>query len=290
MKRKYFFLLFLLTLILPGTGHAQDEILAVDSLIIELWPDYDRASVLVLLTGTLSVNTKLPASVTLPFPEKAMLNAVARIDGSDGVMKNDIIYTMAPDGITFTIPDLRFRLEYYLPYSVNNDQRTFNFTWLTDAVCIGEFQLRVQQPTSSSSLTTEPATMDIFKGQDGFTYYAFPVQSVPDGQSFSVQVDYTMTSAQLSVASSVPPGVQETALPSTLKADTGVNWIIVAVVLSGIILVTVLVWHTATRRSASNGSISHHKKSHSKFCTNCGNPTGKDDRFCGKCGSALQGE
>jgi hypothetical protein len=292
MKRKYFFLLFLLTLILPSTGHTQGKVTAIDSLVIEFWPDYDRASVLVLSTGTLPANTKLPASVTLPFPETAQLNAVARIDSSDGKMKDDIFFSLAPGEIAFIIPDLRFRLEYYLPYAVNNNQRTFNFTWLAD-LSVNRLQLRVQQPTSASSLATEPAAMNVSRGEDGFTYYAFPVQSVPAGQSLSVNVDYTMTTAQLSVESLAPSKtrVQEPGLPSTSKADAGINWPIVAVVVSSIILVIVFVWLTTTRRPGVNRPITHHakakRKSPSKFCPNCGNPTGKDDRFCSKCGSAL---
>ncbi len=105
-------MLILLALILPATGHTQDKVTVIDSLVIELWPDYDRASVLVLLTGTLPDNTRFPATVTLPFPNTARLNAVARIDSSDGIMKDDISSSTAPGEFTFITPDLRFRLEY----------------------------------------------------------------------------------------------------------------------------------------------------------------------------------
>jgi hypothetical protein len=293
MKRKYFFLLILLVLILPGAGHTQD-VKAIDSLTIEFWPDYDRASVLVLLTGTLPANTKLPASVTLPFPETAQLNAVARIDNSDGIMKDDIFYSHAPGEIIFIVPDFRFRVEYYFPYAVNNNQRTFDFTWLAD-LSVNKFQLKVQQPASAISLTTVPPTKNLLRGEDGLTYYAFPVQSVPAGQSFSMHVAYTMTTAKFSVESLAPPKtrVQEPGLPSTLKADEGTNWPIVAVVVIGIILVILFIWLTAIRRARSSRHKTHHAKaeikSPSKFCRNCGKPTGKDDRFCSKCGSALQG-
>jgi len=294
MKREYFFLLIFLVLILPGAGHTQD-VKDIDSLVVEFWPDYDRASVLVLLTGILPANTKLPASVALPFPEKAQLNAVARIDNSDGKMKDDIFYSHAPGEIIFIIPDFRFRLEYYFPYAANNNQRTFDFTWVAD-LSVDRFQLRVQQPASASSLNTEPPTKNVLRAEDGFTYYAFPVQSVPAGQSFSVQVTYTMTTAKLSVESLAPPNtqVQGPGLPSTLKADEGTNWPIVAVVMTGIILVIVFVWLTTSRRAGFNRHKTHDAKakikSPSDFCRNCGKPTGKDDRFCSNCGSALKGE
>ena len=285
----------LLALILPATGHTQGKVTVIDSLVIELWPDYDRASVLVLLTGTLPDNTRLPATVTLPFPKTAQLNAVARIDSSDGIMKDDIISSPAPGELTFITPDLRFRLEYYLPYAVNNNRRTFNFAWLAD-VSVNRFQLRVQQPISASSLATEPATINVLRGEDGFTYYAFPEQAVPAGQPLLVRVDYTMTTAQLSVESLAPPNtrVQEPGLPSTTNTDAGINWPIVAVVVGGIIMVIVFFWQIATRRAASNRSVTQdakaQKQSHVKFCRNCGNQMDKDDRFCSKCGKALQGE
>jgi hypothetical protein len=80
MKRNSFILLIFFMLMPMTTGFAQKPVSVIDSLDIEIWPDYDRASVLVLLTGTLPRDTQFPASVTLPLPETAQLNAVARID------------------------------------------------------------------------------------------------------------------------------------------------------------------------------------------------------------------
>ncbi|NQT68097.1 MAG: zinc ribbon domain-containing protein [Desulfobacteraceae bacterium] len=292
MKNKYYLLLFLITIMLPATGYAQGRTTAIDTLVVDLWPDYDRASVLVLLTGKLSADTKLPATVIFPVPETARLNAVARIDSSDGVMKDDILSGPAPGGFRFTTPDLHFRVEYYLPYAVNSNRRTFNFTWLAD-LSVNSFQLKVQQPISASSLAAEPAAVDVSKGQDGFTYHAFPVKAVPAGQSFAVDVDYTMTTAQLSAASLAPSGTgaQKPGIPATSNTASGNNRIIAAVIVGSIILVMVFVWQIATRRTASNRPITQDakdkKQSHAKFCRNCGDPIDKDDGFCRKCGTDL---
>jgi len=295
MKQKYFILIILLTMILTVTGYTQDKVTAIDSLAIDLWPDYDRASVLVLLTGTLSADTTLPATVILPIPETAQLNAVARIDSSDGQMKDDIFSSPVPGGLSFITPDLRFRLEYYLPYAANNNQRTFNFTWLA-AVSVNRFQLRVQQPISASILTTEPVPINVFSGEDGFTYHSFPEQVVPAGQSFAIRGDYTMTTAQFSVERLTPPStrVQEPGLSSSTKTGADANWPLLAVVVGGIMIVIVFVWQIATRRVESNRPITHNataqKESHPKFCSNCDNQINIDDRFCNKCGAALRGE
>jgi hypothetical protein len=293
MKRRYLFVLFFLLLVLPGTAYTQDEITTIDSLAIELWPDYDRASVLVLLTGTLPPDTKLPAAVTLPFPETAQLNAVARIDTSDGKMKDDIFSVLGPGDITFVVPDLRFRLEYYVPYEIKNGQHTFDFTWLAK-LTVNELQLNVQQPAFASAFTIEPTTENVFKGQGGLTYYTLPAKSVPAGQSFSVHVAYTMTTDKLSAENLPPPQarVQKPESPSTPRADKGINWPIVTVVIAAIILAMVFVWMAATRRARRNLQVPRQTKGKSKspsgFCSNCGNPTDKNDRFCSKCGSALK--
>jgi hypothetical protein len=292
MKRRYFFLLLLIMLMLPSTGHAQDKVTTIDSLAVEIWPDYDRASVLVLLTGTLLADAKLPASITLPFPAAAQLNAVARIDGSDGEMKDIVDFTQAPDEITFVTTDLQFRVEYYFPYTIDNDHHTFTFRWSAD-LSVNNFQIRVQQPKSATSLATVPGILDVAKEADGFTYHAFPIKSVPAGQLFSVTVDYTMDSDQLSVAGLTSSGVQESASPLTAKGKAGINWSIVVVVVGGVIILIVLVWEITARRAGSTGSERHQAESKSKtpsrYCTNCGNPTAKEDKFCSKCGSALSG-
>jgi len=294
MKRKYFFGLIILALIIPVAGFTQAKVTVVESLAIDIWPDYDRASVLVLLTGTLPAGTKLPATVTLPLPETARLNAVARIDSSDGKMKDDIFSSTAAGEITFTIPDSRFRLEYYLPYTVNIYQRTFDFTWLAD-VSVNRFQLKVQQPLSASSLTTDPGATNVFRGEDGLTYYDFPAQAVPAGESFSIHVDYTMTAAQLSVESLAPPStpVQEPGSSPPPNTKVRTNWSIIAVVMGILIMLIVFIWQIITSRAASDRPITQdaedQKHSRAKFCHHCGNPIDKEDRFCGKCGAAVQG-
>ena len=292
MKQKCFLLIALFALILPVTGHTQSKITAIDSLTIELWPDYDRASVLVLLTGALPADTTLPATVTLPIPETAQLNAVARIDSSDDKMKDDISSSPVPDGISFVTPDLRFRLEYYLPYTVNNNQRTFSFSWLA-SISVNRFKLKVQRPFFASQLTTEPMSINVFSGEDGLTYYTFPEQVVSAGQSFSVRVDYTMSTDQLSVEHLAQPGtgVQEPGLPPTTKTGADVSWLLLAVVAGGLIIVMVFVWKIAIRRAETKRSKPHNatakKESYSKFCSNCDNPVDTDDKFCSKCGASL---
>jgi hypothetical protein len=289
MKRKFILLIFFM-LMPMAIGFAQNPVSVIDSLDIEIWPDYDRASVLVLLTGALPADTQLPASVTLPLPEGAQLNAVARIDSKDGDMKDDIFSrTDSPGMLTFITSDLRFRVEYYLPYAVDNNQRSFDYTWLA-ALTVNHLQLRVQRPTSASTLDTEPAAANVLRDGAGFDYYIFPARAAPAGQPFTLHVDYKMTTAQLS-ATSLPrqnTGIQTPATPST---GSSINWALAAVVTGSLIIIGALIWQITSRRRASNTSkpvaSGIAMQSQKKFCGNCGEPTGEGDNFCNSCGSEL---
>jgi hypothetical protein len=293
VKRKLFILLIFFMLIPIAPGFAQNPVSVIDALDIEIWPDYDKPSVLVLLTGTLPGDTRLPASVTLPLPEAARLNAVARIDRKDGNMKDDILSSTDPSGrLTFITPDLRFRVEYYLPYTVNKTQRSFDYTWLA-AVSVNNFKLRVQRPSSASTLYTEPATPNVVKSGDGFDYHTFPVRAVPAGQSFSLRVDYKMTNAQLSATSMPPPNTntQTPVLPAASSTGPGINWALAAVVSGGLIIIVAVIWQIASRRPSPKIrkpiDSRVEKQSRAKFCRNCGEPIDEDDRFCRGCGSKL---
>lgn len=274
-------------------GFAQNPVSVIDSLDIDIWPDYDRASVLVLLTGTLPGDTQFPVSVTLPLPEVAQLNAVARIDSKDGNMKDDIFSSTDPPGtLTFITSDLRFRVEYYLPYTVVKNQRSFDYTWLAD-ITVNNFQLRVQRPTSASTLNTEPATANVVRDGDGFDYYIFSVRAVPAGQPFPLHVDYKMTSSQLSATSLSPQNtsIQTPAIPATSSTGSGINWALAATVTGGLIIIVALIWQIVSRRPAPNIrkpiDSRVERQSRAKFCRNCGEPIDEGDRFCNGCGAEL---
>ena len=293
MKRKSLMLLIFYMMMPMATGFAQNPVSVIDSLGIEIWPDYDKPSVLVLLTGALPADTRLPASVTIPLPEEARLNAVARIDGKDGNMKDDIFSSIEPPGtLMFTTPDLRFRVEYYFPYTVNKNQISFDYNWLAD-LTVNNFQLRIQRPTSAGTLNTKPATASVVRSGDGFDYHSFPVRIVPAGQSFSLQVDYKISAAQLSTENlpATNTSIQTAELPATPGSGFGINWALAAVVTGGLLIIAALIWSTASRRSSPSirkpNDSRVERQSRAEFCRNCGEPTDEGDKFCSGCGTEL---
>ncbi|MFQ5400087.1 MAG: zinc ribbon domain-containing protein [Anaerolineae bacterium] len=293
MKRFWSIVLFVVVLVSVPAVQAQTPASSIESLSVDLWPDYDQAAVLILLTGTLPSSASLPAQVTVPLPANANFNVVARIT-ADNAMIDDIEYSTEGNTLTFTTPETRFRVEYYVPYEANGDQRAFSFSWLAD-LDVGQLNVTVQQPASATNLVTEPAAVNVAEGDDGFTYHALPTLSAPAGQQVSIRINYTMSSPQLSVDNLRTSIADVQAVsPSTTEAASSVSsidWPLVAAGAGGVLILIALVWQVLTRRSSDRVRKPRPVRRKAqvaaagvKYCHECGQPLEEGDRFCRSCG------
>ena len=294
------FLLLGSSLILLGSSHvsqAQTAVSTIPRLAIDLWPDYDAPELLVLLTGTLDP-TELPATVTIPLPSGARLNAVARIT-DEGIMTDDIEYTALVDSVSFTTPNSFFRVEYYLPFTTANSQRQFTFTWIAD-VNVTQLDLTVQQPLAAASLQTEPVAISSQTGGDGLTYHTLPTQTVPAGQPFAVTVQYPNPTQQLSVNAPVTGGQSSTVTETAVTTDPPFNWPLLLAIVGGTLMVVAVGWQIMANGRSARPRKPTPKRSHAstaapspprtvgKFCHNCGQQTRPGDKFCRNCGTKLR--
>ncbi len=276
---------------------AQESAPALESLYVAFWPDYDDPSVLVLMTGALPGDTVLPAEVTVPIPLQAEVNAVARI-GVDGTMA-DTEFEVAGDSLTLVTPDPRFRVEFYVPYEEDGDQRNFDYAWNAD-LDVEEFIAEIQQPLNAGELTTEPAAVTVGTSpNDGLTYHALPAQALPAGTPFDLSFSYDMDDPGLTAAAAAPPASGSAApVESSSAAVANVNWLLLGAGVVILVLAIALTWLVATR----NGNSRHPAKSRrprkpapkerasnqARFCHNCGNEANKSDQFCRNCGTKLK--
>jgi hypothetical protein len=290
MKRASVLLLPLLVLPGPSLARAQSPATEIQSLLVEIWPDYDRPSVLILFTGTLGAAAPLPAVVMLPLPADATVNAVARIDES-GRMIDDIAYHTGGGQLVLTTPDPRFRVEYYLPYRIEGDERTFEFIWLAE-VAVDRLSVRVQRPAAAGRLVTVPRATDVAQAPDGLVYHLLPAQAVPAGSSFPIRVSYAMRDARLTAASRGGASGAQTPreAPASASPDTGLGWpnfLIGAVALA---VVGIFVWQISRSNSAAGPKRAARGEAPeaARFCTACGKPIAAEDRFCRHCGAASE--
>jgi hypothetical protein len=216
--------LFIFFLFGLSTVKAQTPADRLSALIVDLWPDYDQPAMLVLLTGELPADAPLPATITIPLPAGADLNAVARY-GETGGLFSDVEYVINDNQLTITTPSPRFRVEYYAPYRVDGNTHAYTFDWTGD-LAIDSLSAVVQQPLGATFITTDPPSTGSELRNDDLTYYRLPAQPLSPGQRYAVQVNYDMPSPQLSV-DALQTGA---AAPHTTATTSPIVWWVLGVV------------------------------------------------------------
>jgi len=304
------FTIALFSLFYTQSTQAQLPATNIETLILDIWPDYDEPNVLVLMTGTLPPDTPLPATITIPISEDAQINAVARIT-SDNQMLDDVEYTTENGSLTITTPDPRFRVEYYAPYETNGNTHTYSFDWLSDIPVEG-ILAAVQQPTGATNMNVTPSNANVVTDTtDGFTYYTFPPDAIAAGEQFNISFDYDMATPQLSIenlpAINSASGTNITNDSSANTNDSSssdsfsfenINWGLVIGFIGILLLVVVITWQVATRKTqpTSKSRKPRPKRTTStakptgkaQFCHQCGNKLTGNDKFCRKCGTAVK--
>ena len=272
-----------------------------EEVVVEFWPDFDRPDVLVLMTATLPPDATLPAQLTLSLPEEAVINAVARADESGELFV--LAHETSADGVTFTTPDRQVRLEYYVPYLLEDGNHVYTFEWLSPDIAVDNLQMIVQRPAAVDSIFVEPTEEKIESGFQGLATYWLAPQTVPAGDAATVRFSYAMPETILSVDALAQSGADEnTAVAppaSSTTPDNDFNWAIILGALGLVIVTGSATWFLATRQKQSNRPAkprpvrqkTNSSKSAGKqvnFCHNCGQPVTGDDQFCRSCGVQLK--
>ncbi len=307
--------LIIMALVWPVGVQAQQPAGSLAELTVDIWPDFDRPAVLVLLTGRVAADTPLPASVTIPLPPDADLNAVARIT-SDNLMIDDIAFTPGADSVTLETPDARFRVEFYMPYEQDGDERQFTYRWLAADLNVAELTATIQQPAAAGSLTVTPEAETIITGSDGLTYHNLAPLAVPAGEPFNIAVAYRADSDLLTASvlqvNEPPPAIVE---PPAEAGAAAVNWPLIFAVAAGVLVVAVVGWQVILRRQTRPAARKPRPGTRGKrtqqtgkgrkpaggaaavgvdtgevnFCHQCGQRAQPGDKFCRNCGTALKG-
>ncbi len=299
----------LFVLSLTSNVNAQGQDATLDFLDVELWPDYDQTTVLVLLTGSLTADTNLPASVTLPIPENAELNAVARVDAVGNLFTDIDFDTSEPGNLILNLADPSFRIEYYFPYESNGSQRAFSFEWLAD-LDVNQMRVTFQQPSLATNVVLSPEANNAITGEDNLLYHQLPSQAVAAGTAYSVDASYEMVRQQLSselITSQQAANVPAITPPEDTQAPGDFNWYLVLGVVGGVLILAAIGWFIYTdrrssrrvikpkpirreqfQRSTTPGSRSTRPIGASKFCHECGQPLDPSDKFCRNCGTPVK--
>jgi hypothetical protein len=310
-KRWFYWLLALVvisSLYLPASVRAQSET-RLSALTIELWPEYDQPTMLVILRGTLAPETTLPTSVTVHIPASANgPHAVAVQDANGQLTDAQFVTTLQADSLAVTLQATlpSFQVEYYdAMLKIEGEARQYAFAWTAD-FAVTAATLRVQEPVNVRNLSGEPPLALAGTSDTGLSYYTASLGALTAGQAITAQINYTKPDAQLSLAQvTAQPPVATPVLvvtqPTAMSEAQLQQWLAMAllVVSIGLVGLGFLFWRR-TRAAPTQPTRSHGRRSTNnpppasppamttKYCTQCGQPVEPEDRFCRHCGNAVR--
>jgi hypothetical protein len=302
--RKFLTVLALITLTFsfmlpfPVAAHEQHTL---SQLGVNLWPEFDHPSILVIYFGMLSPQVSLPVEITLRMPasvEAPHAVAVGPATGSVG----DVFYSQQVRGdwayVTFTATMPAIQFEYYDPALLKDgDQRQFEYHWPGD-YAVESFSLRVQQPIDTTDIQLSPATSNVIQGGDGLWYHMMEVGSLSAGDSFQINLDYTKTTDRLTYQSlQIQPGGEIPTSPTSPISSLYLMW---ALGVLGVLLIAAggFWWWNSNRetelprsprrRRSARPPVDDLDESASFYCHQCGKRASAGDRFCRSCGARLR--
>lgn len=295
MRKWMLTLLLGILFVFPNFVFAQSN-LKFANVSVQLWPEYDQPSMLVITDFEVPATTTLPVSLTFRIPKDANLIAVASY-GADGGLANAVFEGPKDEGewqsFTVTLDSTAARFEYYQPITFNGNQRIFSYLW-DNAYAADAFNIRVLEPVDTTSLTTTP-NLAAIEQKDGLKYFRGDPVKLASGEQFILNLEYQKTSATL-IASA--PGVQPVSpvdenTPGRVSLNNTLPYVIGG--LGVIMIVGGLVYFL---RSGSKSVKKSRRRQHTSenaeesesdvYCAQCGMRAHNGDRFCRVCGSRIR--
>ncbi len=220
--------LLLTTGLLHAPHAAAQADVSLGALTIELWPEYDRPTALVILRGTLASDVTLPASITVHLPAGSGGPSAVAAQQADGSLVNTQFVTSA-DGdrlaVTLQATAPSFQVEYYDPgLTIADRNRSFAFTWESDW-SVAAATLRIQEPRGATDLTAVPPVTLAGSSDLGLNYHTASLGALTLGQAVQVELTYAKATAELSAEEAPPSADPSLALtvadPTTQASSAG---------------------------------------------------------------------
>lgn len=284
-------MVFLLLLVHASSALAQG-VPRVQSLNIELWPEYDDPRLLVLIAGTLESPNQ---EIHIPLPEGADINAIAYAT-EDGRLLTAEWHSETKNGrtiIVVTVPTKRFHVEYYIDAVTSGKETVVRAEIPVPEADIARATLIVQQPANTTHFRGDPPLGAPEAGFGGLFYASRDLGALSPGDTITQEVRYTRLAPGLSTTPRAAMTPQQA--PATVSEPSR-SWLPVAVgvTLALVIAVAVMVW--LHQQAAMQEHSSPQGRSHvtsrplstttlPRYCPNCGHPFGPNDRFCAMCGT-----
>jgi hypothetical protein len=301
-KKIFLTIIIALFVLIPSVGAQESP--SLESLAIDLWPEYDDPSVLVIYKAVMSPQVTLPAEITLRIPVEAGRPFAVAV-GPDPSSVSDVVYDTQVMGdwldVSFiaTTPVIQF--EYYDPrLEKEGSLRTFDYNWPGD-YAVNSLTLQVQHPKGSSNVSVMPTAGRVVQNSDGFTYNIIEVGALSEGSLFDLGISYQKETDVLSIESlEIQPSAAIT--PGTGSLLNLNQWWVWLLGLLGIVLIGGGgFWYWRMGRQETTSKPRRHRKAPAKeseggspesvvYCHQCGKRAEGNDLYCRSCGTRLRTE
>lgn len=297
---KGYLYLIITLLLLPAAWQPTSPKLA--TLLVELWPEYDRPETLVIYRGELTTDTPLPAQLSFLLPSHIdTIHAVA-IEQNGQLFQIDQAAIQLTTGgdhsiLTFSVTNRAFQFEYYDPrlLTIQNQRRQLNFRFGTP-FDIEQTTIEVQQPLQADDFAVSPTPNRTLTDNNGLTYHLLDLAGLQLGEAFSVNATYLRNTDE--------PSMQLLGLlPATPATDAASPRAWLGYLMIGLGFVLLLgsgYWWFSTHQAAeglATVSVGQTKKSAGNlkvtrtadttgFCHRCGAALRREAKFCHVCGTA----
>lgn len=294
--RKWFVLSILLVMFsLPLPASAQGGI-TLESVNVQLWPEFDRPDMLVIYDLRVTQDTALPQKLTVRVPAEATVIAVA-YEQDSGLFNAPYQEVEAGAGWKQVLLTLEtattYHLEYYAPLTYDGLQRTFDYLWPGD-YAVASLAVRVRVPVDTTEMTTDPPMQETASGEDGQAYLQWGSGNLEAGQEVPITVTYIKTSDRLGASNQpLETGAVDENTPGRVSLNNYYPYILGGL---GVLLIAggvIYFWQSSqgkSVRSKRHRSREEGDGDEQVHCHQCGKRAQPGDRFCRACGTRLRRE
>ncbi|MBL8090391.1 MAG: zinc ribbon domain-containing protein [Anaerolineales bacterium] len=294
-----FILMFALGIffLFPFSASAQTEDVTLYSVNVQLWPEYDQPSMLVIVDFKLAPMTSLPMDLTFRIPKDANLIAVAYQDESGDLLNAKFEAPAESENwqsFKITIDqNVLHRFEYYQPLMFKGSERTFSYSW-NQMYAVKKFSVNVLEPMDVIAFSMQPNYVTK-ETVNGLTIYASEEVKVDEREQYTINLQYEKTSLNLinpPQQQVQPAGPLDESTPGRVSLNNFLPYVIGGFGLLFIVVGAVYYWRigrTSTKRARRRRNVEEEESKTGAYCASCGTRAKTGDKFCRTCGAKLQG-
>lgn len=292
------FLIFVLGIlfIFPTFTSAQTDV-TLSNVTVQLWPEYDQPSMLVIVDFKIAPMTSLPVDLTFRIPNDANLIAVAfQTEDGNLVNANFIEPSAGNTWQSFVVTveqNVTYRFEYYQALQFRGEERTFSYLW-NQEYSANKFSVSVLEPLDVTAISLQPQSVST-QQVNGLDFYEGEVIKVSANAEYTLDLEYKKTSLTLVTepqqVQPADPLNEDT--PGRVSLNNLLPYLIGGFGILFIAVGTVYYWRfgrTSNKRNRRRRIVNIEEEGvkTGTYCPQCGARAQSGDRFCRTCGARLR--